>query len=195
MREVCTRMRSRLRRQAMLFVITLVLLLLLLTTCLVYLLHRLRQLIKQLNQTTPPTITQTTLPVSTQTTPSIPVPINSNPTRRIAYLWLLCFHLDDCRQAINDFDPTLIGKLTSEDAQAQQENKPLLLSAYALGISLGTEEADLKTPYKTFLNSLKRFFHDQGLIDLPKGIYGWRHFFIERGWDQEPPAWLQEHIV
>jgi len=87
-----------------------------------------------------------------------------------------------------------MGKLTSEEAQAQQELKPLLLSAYAIGVSLGTEDPDLKAPYDTFLSSLKRFFYDQGLIDLPRGIYGWRHFFIERGWDSEPPAWLQEHL-
>ena len=115
--------------------------------------------------------------------------------RRLAYAWLLCFHLEQWRTQLDAFDPTLVDKLATQDPARQQELKPLILAVYALERALvGAEHAPLSNPYKSILNRLNEFFREQGWPDLPKGIYGFRHFFIERGWDQEPPAWLRQHL-
>ena len=115
--------------------------------------------------------------------------------RSIAYIWLLCFHLEHWRDAIHRLDPTLLDKLTAADPALQQEHKPLLLAVYALEQALGTGDKDeLKTPYRSIKIRLSRFFHEQGWLEIPRGVYGWRLFFLERGWETDPPLWLRQQL-
>lgn len=115
--------------------------------------------------------------------------------RSIAYIWLLCFHLEHWRDAIDRLDPTLLDKLTAADPASQQEHKPLLLAVYALEQELGTGDKDeLKTPYRSIKIRLIRFFHEQGWLEIPRGVYGWRLFFLERGWETDPPLWLRQQL-
>jgi len=115
--------------------------------------------------------------------------------RSIAYIWLLCFHLEHWRDAIHRLDPTLLDKLTATDPALQQQHKPLLLAVYALEQELGTGDKDeLKTPYRSIKIRLSRFFHEQGWLEIPRGVYGWRLFFLERGWETDPPLWLRQQL-
>ncbi|MCH8961496.1 MAG: tetratricopeptide repeat protein [Bacteroidetes bacterium] len=142
---------------------------------------------------------------SSQAPPSpsrfLPTPSSLQPAlsptiaRSIAYIWLLCFHLEHWRDAIHRLDPTLLDKLTAADPASQQEHKPLLLAVYALEQELGTGDKDeLKTPYRSIKIRLSRFFHEQGWLEIPRGVYGWRLFFLERGWETDPPLWLRQQL-
>ncbi len=166
--------------------------LLLALSLLVYLAPRRRRA-----KTLPPRENTSAAPTSRFLPPGSSLRPDLSPTiaRSIAYIWLLCFHLEHWRDAIHRLDPTLLDKLTAADPVSQQAHKPLLLAVYALEQELGTGDKDeLKTPYRSIKIRLIRFFHEQGWLEIPKGVYGWRLFFLERGWETDPPLWLRQQL-
>ena len=123
--------------------------------------------------------------------PVVPVAV----ARRMAYLWLLCFRLDDVARFLHDYDATLLDKLRKDDPMLQQQHKAALDGVYAIEQALGTgNREELIQPYKSLLAHLSNFFHKTGWVEMPKGLYGWRLFFLERGWGDEPPDWIKVHI-
>ena len=72
--------------------------------------------------------------------PVIPPSIPPSIARTLAYIWLLCFHLEQWAETINRLDPALLGKLTDEDITL-----PALyatLRANPEGVLIASSEAD-----------------------------------------------------
>lgn len=111
--------------------------------------------------------------------------------RRVAAVWSLCFEPERVIGHVRAYDAALARALTSSDPVLMQEHKTLCLALAAIEEGTGRgKPGGYAEPYRAMRTGLIKAAEALGCDETPQGLYGWRLWFIERGWDE--PGWMGE---
>lgn len=117
-------------------------------------------------------------PPDPQPAPAVPEadPLSDRDLALLLHIEALCFDAAAHREVLDAFDTALYAQLTGSDQKALQSVKLLSLALAALDGFQG------RAPYETYRKHLTRLrIALAWRVGAPRGIYGWRLWFMEQG--------------